>query len=237
MHLKKCVTVILLLVLVLCNTSCAERAVPAVEETDVMYMTHMSESHQISVQIPQSESDTVHALVQNFITERLRSDCEFTEVLTLSATDIESDIQGDYSGCFADIDCEIVGKTEERISILFSGIFNRKTAAHPNRCFFTLNIDPVTGRRLMFKDMYAVNEELYECFLSYAESADEQRMSNADVSELCSKERFLQGLEDEKEYSTYFTQTGVGFGYPVAHAVGDYQTVEIPYEELNMFRL
>lgn len=242
-NIKKIGWVLLLIAVIVSQVSCAATGIHTGEDPAVpdktAYMTYVSEQHRVSVQIPRFESEAIDRQIQSYITERLRFHYDFEEAMILSATDIEA---GDYSDCFVNIDCEITCKTEERISVLFEGVFNRKTAAHPLNCLFTLNIDPATGERLMFENVYAVNDGLYDCFRTYAEKAltvkaDEQWMNGTEFSVLCPRERFLQGLEDEKEYQTYFTQTGVGFSYPVAHALGDYQTVEIPYEELNTFRL
>ncbi|MBE6763021.1 MAG: hypothetical protein E7553_01495 [Ruminococcaceae bacterium] len=241
--MKKIGWVLLLIAVIVSQVSCAATGIHTGEDPAVpdktAYMTYVSEQHRVSVQIPLFESEAIDRQIQSYITERLRFHYDFEETMTLSATDIEA---GDYSDCFVNIDCEITCNTEERISVLFEGMFNRKTAAHPLNCLFTLNIDPATGNRLMFGNVYAVNDGLYDCFRTYAEKAlavkaDEQWMNGTEFSVLCPRERFLQGLEDEIEYQTYFTQTGVGFSYPVAHALGDYQTVEIPYEELDAFRL
>ena len=238
--MKRFIAVVLLVVLVLSSTSCAMTAVHTEEDVDIpgeiVYMTHTSEQHRISVQIPQFESDTINKRIQSYIAERLRSDYNFEETLTLSAVDIEADIQGDYSDCFVNVDCEITCKTEEVISVIFKVIFNRKGSAHPINGFFSLNFDPTTEERIVFGDRYIVDDALYAVFSEYAygslaQKADAQWLNGVDISDLCSKPRFLQGIAKEQDCYTYYTQSGIGIAYPVPHAVGDYQITEIPYAE------
>ncbi len=245
MDLKKMWIFLLLMVFVFSNVSCGTTHIYIEEDAEVLgeiaYMTAVSPQYQISVQIPRFESEKINVLYQTCATEYLKDVFEVHIDLSLDTEDVDIDIKHDYSAYYIDIDCEIVCKADDMISVIFEGIANRKGSAHPTYCFFSLNVDSATEEPILFGDVYTVNDTLYDKFREYAyealvRKADEQWLNDLDFSKLCPKERFLSGLQEENGYYAFFTQTGVGIAYPVAHSIGDYQKVEIPYAEISGLR-
>lgn len=65
------------------------------------------------------------------------------------------------------IESRISLQSEECISIIFEDMMNNNSAAHPLNLFFTYNINPKTGARILFKDRYCISDNLYEKVLTY----------------------------------------------------------------------
>ncbi len=244
--MKRILLLLLLITFVLCNTSCKTTDCQididkdSVVSVDTKYLTYLSSQHQISIQIPYFKSEKLNQLFETYITEYLQNVCDIDVALSLTMEDVNINPTSDYSEYYINLDCESIYEFDNIISVSFEGVINHKTGAHPTNCFFSLNVNPITEERIWFKDLYSVNDKLYKVFRKYAcetlrQKADAKWFDNLDFSALCSEDRFIQGLEEEKGVYAFFTRTGLGICYPVAHTMGDYQKVEIPYSDINRF--
>lgn len=137
------------------------------------------------------------------------------------------------------LDCVVKYESLELTSLVFSGTIYGKSAAHPSHLFFSLNIDRSTGERILTRDIYPVDEQLYNIFDNYAytdlqEKANAEWLASIEKDDLYTKNRFFAGLQEESDYCTYFTATHLGISYPVPFALGNHIEVEIPYSDLGI---
>lgn len=201
-----------------------------------IYLTEESSENLISVQIPvvaTENAELVNACIKECVYYELQrwlppETCHLTESET-PVSNIEKRMDPlAYSAYYLQISGGIAFENEERISLVFKGFHNQKYAAHPNAVLFTVNVDIHTAERIGFADIYAVDEDLYAAFLQHADA----EFLTLNVFE---KTDFIEGLahEPEKEFYSYFTPTHVVISYPVAHAIGDYIEVDIPYAEVK----
>ncbi len=206
-----------------------------------VYLTECTEQNIISVKIPMFNEPSIDDLVSEYISgyfEKLTL-TEFNLTLTNDSFDTEAH---EYSEYYINTDCNITYFSDELISITFQGMLNYKTAAHPNHLFFTLNIDRETKQRIIFKDNYDINWELYDIFSNYArnnivEKAGEWPENWGSFSEsICSFEEFERGMINENEFFFYYTNDGIGISYQVPFALGNHLEVVIPYSEMREFR-
>jgi len=200
------------------------------------YLIESTDKNIISLEIPMfcNENKEIKQFVCQYLEEKIFEICGEEFDYTESNVDVT---ETEYSSYFIDLNHHIVYKTKSFVSIVFDGFLNKKHTAHPTNLYFTLNINLDSGNRVLLKDIYPVNNELYEVFNEYAynkleSTADEKWLESFDVSLLYNKEDFLDGLESEKYYCIYYTKDSLGISFPVVHAMGDHMEIEIPYSQL-----
>ena len=139
---------------------------------------------------------------------------------------------GDSENLTLDIDYKISYMDEEIISIIFKGYGDRKYSNHPTYQFYTLNIDLVTGEKLVLSDIVDVdavindlNEKNYSFVMYETESVSERYYIN-DYVEFDA----LYSCDSGNFVYSYVTKDGIGLSIPVYHAIGDHKEVEIPIE-------
>lgn len=139
---------------------------------------------------------------------------------------------GDPENLKLDIDYKIAYMDEEIISIIFKGYGDRKYSNHPTYHFYTLNIDLVTGEKLVLSDIVDVdavindlNEKNYSFVMYETESVSERYYIN-DYVEFDK----LYSCDSGNSVYSYVTKDGIGLSIPVSHAIGDHKEVEIPIE-------
>ena len=207
------------------------------QDSNVWYLTQQTDDICASVKIPTFSNYVKHEqLIVDYVNAYLNSSgfCNFGLAKAAQGVD------GGVEACqyYLDLDCKITFESDWTICLVFEGVFNYINAAHPIRMLFSLYINREDDTRVMFKDIWLVNDAFYDLYLQYAEEAlalslGEEYMGDISVEELCDREGFLAGLETEQEYCVFYTETGVSVSYPVNHALGDYQVAEIPYSALN----
>ena len=76
---------------------------------------------------------------------------------------------------YVEIKSQIVLQEDECVSIVFEGMYNCRTAAHPTHLFFTYNFNPKSGERILYSDKYEIEDTLYEkCMRSIREKYGEE---------------------------------------------------------------
>ena len=85
-----------------------------------------------------------------------------------------------------------------------------------------------------------MDEALYQVFAEKAENELLQELGGqwpdgwrGFAEEICSKEQFMKGLQNESDYAWCLTEIGVVISYPVPHALSDQRQVELPYSALS----
>lgn len=213
-------------------------------DDDFIYLTENTTKNLISISIPLNDKFNEETIdfIKIFIENRISASFDQKFNLALSKDDI-SDEKLEYSNCYMDIDSEISFISDEAVSIVFNGLFNKKGTAHPIHCFFSLNFDPATYKILSFSDNYVINEDLYNAFVEIAEKDLVNRCNGkwpdewkGFSEEICSEEDFLKGMQNG-EFDYFYTSKGIGISYPVAFSLGDHIEVIIPHSNLKKFEI
>lgn len=135
------------------------------------------------------------------------------------------------------LDMQSLYRTDSFVSITFEGILNLKTAAHPIHLFYSANLDPTTGEKILFSDRFVVEEALYQAIeavgnrefkILCGESWDPEKIS---FSALCPQEKFLTTLQENTSHGEvcfYETEDFVGFSFSVPFVMGNHWEVELP---------
>lgn len=130
--------------------------------------------------------------------------------------------------------------SNDLISIVFDGLYNYKTAAHPIHWLFTLNFNPQTLETITLSEKYIIDEALYNIFAEVAETNITNECDGVwpenwgTFSEtICSKNHFIEGMIKEVDFYYYYAETGIVISYPVVHAMGDQKEGEISYDSLK----
>lgn len=209
------------------------------DEYKVEYLIESTDKNLISVAVPVMDTDAANTAISDFIDEYF-ANLGLPEFDTArSETDIDTDTT-EYSEYLIDINCRVVESQSSVVSIIFEGLLNCKTAAHPVNLFTALNLNIETNERVYFKDRFSLNRDTYNTFAEYAqndlkEAASEEFLDVADsfCEKICGYEAFIAGMETEVDFHTYFTKDAVGISYPVSHSMGDYIVVQIPNEAFD----
>ena len=211
------------------------------------YLTDISERNIVCVKTSAyKSSDTVS--FKNAIDNHIKSQIAFVyypleEFELVNEMELSDDFEakidnGEYTDYLVELEGETKYTGDELLSVVYTGMYNCKTAAHPNNMCFSINLND-KAERVYFKDIYDVSDELYEVFADYAQADIDARSAMEDISVrdmLCTKDSFLAVIENESTVNFYMTEDSVGFIYSVPHAMGDYLTVEIPLTELEQFK-
>ena len=214
-------------------------------EPATFYLSQNDETCFIKVAYPQfasPEYDAVNALIADFVREQAQTYCDGActpEIVAETPPDISWDDLPEH--CFP-FKYRLTLSTEDTLSIVFEGFYNRKTAAHPTNLLLTLNIDPRTAERIALADRYVIDDALYETFVAYAEADLTQKLGGWPENwrpfseEIYGKDRFLNNLDARthgEALRVFFTEEGLGVSYPISHVMGDHMEIVLPYDELT----
>ena len=195
----------------------------------------------ISIPIPLAEGfgEVQINFIKNYIENKIFNIFEENFNLKLSKTDV-LDKNRDYSDCYIVMDSEISYISDDKISIVFDGLFNRKSTAHPINWFFSINFNPITLEIIPFSKNFPIDKNMYNIFAAEAEKGILQQCNGewpdgwgVFSEELCSESKFLDGMQTEEEFHYYYTENGIGISYPVPYSLGNHMEILIPYSIIN----
>ena len=206
------------------------------------FLVKLDETDRIVIKLPsiKGENATADKQIEDYVCGVLRvmTGISFDLQQTKSAPSYSSDWYADgYTDYALWLDSRVAQCNETLVSIVFEGMLNYRSAAHPTHLFFTLNYNPQTNKTVAFTDMYYLNDSLYGLFLQkikekMSASGISQGIDESFFSEYCSQEDFVREMSREDIYQYYFTDTSIGIGFPVPHALGDYIELEIPLDDV-----
>ncbi len=137
---------------------------------------------------------------------------------------------------FLEAEYEIALKTDDVISIKFFGYGNLKGAAHPNRHFYTINVDLHEAEKLCLED-FIDSEDLAAVIkdknMSFEMRENESLVYTYYVNELLDFEKLSGCDKPGSEMYSYLTKTSLGISFPTPHALGDYKKAEVDYGDLE----
>ncbi|MCG7379554.1 DUF4163 domain-containing protein [Paenibacillus sp. ACRSA] len=145
-----------------------------------------------------------------------------------------------------DINYLIMLKSNDLISIQYTGSAFTEGAAYPLNVFYTSNIDINKGSRVKLIDLIEVNEAFVEKFKegdykSYNE--DLNLLDNGVITEVLSGSNSIDlisyfkqsdevGQVNDSGTFSYITQDAIGVSISVPHALGDHLEMEISFSNL-----
>ena len=213
-------------------------------ETKYLYLVEDSKDNYIVVKLPTNydlDSKT-NKLIADFITTKINefSGEEF-KLIGASALPEQKNLQD--SEYYIEIETEVTYNTSDTVSIVFSGLFNKKGAAHPTNLFYALNFDPNTMQEIDFANRYTVDGELYTSFAQSGKEKITQLLGGtwpdawkSFSEEFCSEQEFFEGIKLNTQGDAvywYYSKTGIVFSFSVAHALGDHIEAEVSFDKLK----
>lgn len=205
-----------------------------VEIDEPLFLIEESDKNVISVQVPvliTENDDKVNQVIHDYVENKIADICLSEYNIVESSSDV-SDKNAEYSQCYIDVKYRVSLNTENLVSIVFDGIYNYRSAAHPTNLFFTLNINPKTAETVEFTDTYVLDDAVYELFTESALDNISKLTEDITVDSLCTKDEFIDGIKSQNEFYCYYTETSIGISCPVPHVLGDHLEVEIPLTKL-----
>jgi hypothetical protein len=144
----------------------------------------------------------------------------------------------DYSDLDLALDYNISFQNQSIISIVFKGLGNVKTAAHPNHNFFTLNIDVKNGNQIKLFDIYTISDNFKKIYFEAAKKQNPDMVSIVEdlrTVDLHSTERKFKLADSFDAVQSYLTPDGLGLSMPVAFALGNHFETVIPYNKITPY--
>ena len=161
---------------------------------------------------------------------------EVNKLIKETAVDYINEFCGtDYVDLTADINFQVSYSSNTLVSVIFSGLVNVRTAAHPNNIFFTVNIDPQKSELVKFNDRYQMNSALINTFYRRAQEQVPSYVYSYLTQNRQEIEKDLNSIDDPSSGNytySYFTAKGVGISVPTIFAIGDHAEVELTYADL-----
>ncbi len=136
-----------------------------------------------------------------------------------------------------EIDYAITLKDEKMMSVVFFGVGNRMGSAHPNRVFYTVNINLKSAEKVYLKDIVKDIDKLRHIienknftFKMYSDSETEEWFS---VNELIHLEELERCDCSGSGLYAYLTENALGISFSVPYAIGNHHEFEIAYVDLD----
>lgn len=207
-----------------------------------LYLTENGDENYIIIKLPNNDFGTkTNKFIEDYIASTIYeiSGKRFDLIGTSVVPESKKPQDVEY---YIEIESKATYVSDDTISITFSGMFNKKSAAHPTNLFFALNFDPNTMKMIDIADRYIVDSKLYNSFTKQAqkqlaEEFDDNYTKGAEsfFRQFCSESAFLNGLKPEAEAPIYwhYSKSGIVFTYAVPHTLGDYKEVELSFDVLE----
>lgn len=199
------------------------------------YLIEESGENLISIKLPTDYkfNETQNAFIADFASSKINEIGDETFKLTNSETSPE--YSQNYSGYYINLESKTSYVSNDMISIIFTGLFNKKSAAHPSDILFSLNFNPSTLDIVEFSSLHIIDDTLYDEFVMQGEKQILEETDNVWPNgwdgfskTLCSKETFFEGLNNKNSnIEWYYTENGIVFSYSVPFALGDHKEVEL----------
>lgn len=230
-------------VLIFFLTGCSSMEVPIY--TSEIVETNKVKSEMTTTHLPaetQRESTNVVELLEDV---NIQSEEERAYLINSVAfwlkemTGEEFSEQLEHEQYFIDLRGKTVYRSEEMVSVIFQGMINLESAAHPLNVFFSFNYHPNTLETIVFSELHSVTEKLYLAFASEGEKTIREENGGAwpqsldSFSEVfCSKERFFNGLKEncpiDQRIYFYYAGDNIGFSFSTPYVLGGHKEIELP---------
>ena len=144
------------------------------------------------------------------------------------------DYGDNYTDLTLDVDYQITMKNDALISIVFDGLGNVITAAHPNNILFSVNIDLENSSKVRLQDIYTVDNEFVD---TYKENfLQKTATEKSSIIDNYSNDELFELLRESDDFTngvySYITDEKLVISFAVPHAIGDHIETEINYQEI-----
>ena len=168
---------------------------------------------------------------------------KINEILKGDAFKVLNDYGGISDDLTLDLNYAIKLKSDNLLSICYSGLGNVKGTAHPNHIFYTTNINIPNGSRIKLKDIISIDDNFikklkkakYIAWEAHAdkelESAIYEQLNSLDDDML--KNMLMNADSLDGDVFSYLTKDSLGISLGVPHALGDHAEFEMKYSDIK----
>ncbi len=214
-----------------------EEACNAEDITELQSDTYKKNAYADIIEIKYTQN-SIKIIYPQFIKDDSMPNCDkVNDLLRSEALSIIDTYDEDrLDDLFLEVEYEIVLKTDDIISIKFFGYGDVKETAHPNRHFYTLNVDLHEAKKFYLEDF--INTEdlaavIKDKNMSFDMKENESSLYTYYVNQWLNFERLSHCDRADSEMYSYLTKTSLGISFPMPHALGDYKKVEIDYVDIR----
>jgi hypothetical protein len=137
-----------------------------------------------------------------------------------------------------EIEFNIALESSSILSIQYYGLGYVENVAHPNKLFYTTNIDMQRGVKLKLVDLISIEDDFVNMFINgdfkHVGPLEEDPILDYNYPLAIVKENFINADNMGSEFS-YLTNDSLGISIPASHAIGGYALYEIKYDDIKEF--
>lgn len=137
-----------------------------------------------------------------------------------------------------DVISNITLENESVLSIQYYGLGYVENAAHPNKLFYTTNIDLLTGVKMKLADYINIEDDFVNMFIGGEFKYVGPLGEEPDLGYYGTYDMAKEGLinaDNMGSIFSYLTNDSIGISIPVAHAIGGYALFEIGYDDIRKY--
>lgn len=142
-----------------------------------------------------------------------------------------------------DIFYKITLKSPRVLSVQYYGIGFVSGAAHPNKLFYTSNIDLLNESMIRLSDVVNVDEDFCQKFIEgefralWLEQGEIEDLKALELEDLLVNFKNADsldniGTEEQSDVFCYLTENSLGISIPDAYVIGGYALYEIEYQNI-----
>lgn len=200
----------------------------------------------IELSCSQSEDEISYTINYPQITGLVANDKQerINEIIEDEALKVLNYYENPFGSVEVTIDYNISLTTPDILSIQYTGIGTVSNAAHPNKLFYTTNIDIEKGTKIRLADVIKIDSDFNQKFINgefialWTEQSEQIDLSEFSIENL--QEDFTEadsldniGTEKQSDVFSYFTEDSLGISIPVPYAIGGHAEYEIKYQDLK----
>ena len=164
---------------------------------------------------------------------------DINELILVEALKVYNDYDYEDRGHLElDVKFNTVLEDESILSIQYFGLGNVENTPHPNKLFYTTNIDMITGSRLRLANLINIEDDFINMFIDSKFKYDGPLDVDPDLdiyeTHNIVKEEFISA-DNMGSIFSYLTDDSLGISISVAHAAGGYALFKIEYSEIEKF--
>jgi len=137
-----------------------------------------------------------------------------------------------------DVTFNIALEDESVLSIQYYGLGYVENAAHPNKLFYTTNIDMLTGVKMRLANLLDIEDDFVSMFIGGEFNHVGPLGEEPDLGYYGSHDMAKEGLisaDNEGSIFSYLTNDSIGISIPVSHAIGGFALFEIDYDDIREY--
>jgi hypothetical protein len=179
---------------------------------------------------------------QIFGLDDINKQIKINEIIEVEALKVLNYYKNSFGSVDVNIDYNVI-LASNVLSVQYTGLGMVSNAVHPNKLFYTTNIDIKQGERIRLGDIIN-SDAVAEKFINgnfkalWPEQAEEIEMDEIKIEKL--QDNFGEadsldniGTEKQSDVYSYFTENSLGISIPVPYAIGGHAEFEIDYSDIK----